>query len=78
MAAFYALRLYQRTMHNRKPEAVESREIGLRDGLAIGALVACVIALALSPQMVLSDTETAAGLVGQLEDPTTQSVAISE
>ena len=57
MAAFYALRLYQRTMHNRKPEAVESREIGLRDGVAIGALVACVIALALSPQIVLSDTE---------------------
>ena len=59
MAAFYALRLYQRTMHNRKPEPVESREIGLRDGLAIGALVACVLALALSPQIVLSDTDSA-------------------
>jgi NADH-quinone oxidoreductase subunit M len=60
MAAFYALRLYQRTMHNRKAERVESREIGLPDGLVIGALVACVIALALSPQIVLSDTERAA------------------
>ena len=27
LAAFYALRLYQRTMHNRLPEGVESREI---------------------------------------------------
>jgi NADH-quinone oxidoreductase subunit M len=60
MAAFYSLRLYQRTMHNRKPEAIESREIGVRDGIAIGALVACVIALALSPQIVLSDTDVAA------------------
>ncbi len=32
MSAYYALRLYQRTMHNRLPEGVESREIGLRDG----------------------------------------------
>ena len=31
LAAFYALRLYQRTMHNRLPEGVESREISLRD-----------------------------------------------
>ena len=27
MAAYYALRLYQRTMHNRLPEGIESREI---------------------------------------------------
>ena len=32
MAAYYALRLYQRTMHNRMPEGVASREISLRDG----------------------------------------------
>ncbi len=29
MSAYYALRLYQRTMHNRKPDDVPSREIGL-------------------------------------------------
>ena len=29
LAAFYAIRLYQRTMHNRLPEGVESREISL-------------------------------------------------
>ena len=27
-AAFYAIRLFQRTMHNRKPDGIESREIG--------------------------------------------------
>ena len=37
MSAYYALRLYQRTMHNRKPEGVASREIGLRDGARPGA-----------------------------------------
>ena len=31
-AAFYALRLYQRTMHNRLAEGADSREISLRDG----------------------------------------------
>ena len=47
MAAYYALRLYQHAMHNRKPEGIESREIGFREGAVIGALVACIVALAL-------------------------------
>ena len=37
LAAFYALRLYQRTMHNRLPEGVESREITLARGRRAGA-----------------------------------------
>jgi NADH-quinone oxidoreductase subunit M len=53
LAAFYALRLYQRTMHNRAPEGVESREIGWRDGLVLAPLVACIVALALYPQFIL-------------------------
>ena len=42
MSAYYALRLYQRTMHNRRTAgaAVGSREIGLRDGLVLVPLVA--------------------------------------
>ena len=40
MAAYYALRLYQRTMHNRLPEGTASREISLRDGLVLVPLVA--------------------------------------
>ena len=57
LAAFYALRLYQRTMHNRLPEGVESREISLRDGLVLAPLVACIVALALWPGLILERGE---------------------
>jgi len=57
MAAFYALRLYQRTMHNRKAGGVASREIGLRDGLVLAPLVLCIVALALYPQLILHRTD---------------------
>ena len=40
LAAFYMIRLYQRSMHNRLPEGVESREIGLRDAAVLTPLVA--------------------------------------
>ncbi len=58
MSAYYALRLYQRTMHNRKPEGIASREIGLRDGLVLVPLVLCIIGLALYPQLILKRTDT--------------------
>ena len=58
MSAYYALRLYQRTMHNRKPEGVASREIGLRDGLVLVPLVLCILGLALYPQLILKRTDT--------------------
>ena len=57
MSAYYALRLYQRTMHNRKPDGIESREIGWRDGLVLAPLVACIVALALYPQLILERTD---------------------
>jgi NADH-quinone oxidoreductase subunit M len=53
LAAYYALRLYQQAMHNRKPDDVESREIGWREGAIIGGLVACIVALAVYPQLIL-------------------------
>lgn len=56
MSAYYALRLYQGTMHNRQPEGLLSREIGLRDGLVLAPLVLCILALALYPQLVLERT----------------------
>ena len=56
MAAYYALRLYQQTMHNRQPEGLLSREIGLRDGLVLAPLVLCILALALYPQLILERT----------------------
>ena len=53
LAAFYAIRLFQRTMHDRKPEGVESREIGVRDALVLSPLAACIVALALYPGLIL-------------------------
>jgi NADH-quinone oxidoreductase subunit M len=59
LAAFYALRMYQRSMHNRLPTGVESREISLRDGLVLAPLVAAIVALALYPGLVLERGEAA-------------------
>ena len=53
MAAYYALRLFQHAMHNRKPEGIESREIGWREGAVVAGLVACIVALALWPGLIL-------------------------
>ena len=57
-AAYYAIRLFQRTMQNRRTENSDSREIGLRDALVIGPLVACIVALALYPGFILGRTDT--------------------
>jgi NADH-quinone oxidoreductase subunit M len=53
MSAYYALRLYIGTMHNRGPDGVASREISLRDGIILAPLVLCILALALYPQLIL-------------------------
>ena len=53
MAAYYALRLFQHAMHNRKADGIESREIGWREGAVVGGLVACIIAIALYPGLIL-------------------------
>jgi NADH-quinone oxidoreductase subunit M len=57
LAAFYALRLYQRTMHNRLPAGHDSREISVRDGAVLAPLVACIVALALWPGLILERGE---------------------
>ncbi|HEX9967927.1 MAG TPA: NADH-quinone oxidoreductase subunit M [Solirubrobacterales bacterium] len=59
LAAFYALRLYQRTMHNRVPEGLVSREIGWRDAVVLVPLVACIVGLAFYPQLILERTDRA-------------------
>jgi NADH-quinone oxidoreductase subunit M len=59
MSAYYALRLYQRTMHNRQAEGVPSREIGWRDGVVLAPLVLCIVGLAFYPQLILHRTELA-------------------
>ena len=60
MSAYYALRLYQHAMHNRKPDGIESREVGLLDGAVIGGLVACIVALAFYPGLILHRADHAA------------------
>src|SRR5918996_536701 len=74
LAAFYALRLYQRTMHNRLPEGVESRELTLREGAVLAPLVACIVALALWPGLILErgEASVAESLAAVRTAPTTQ------
>jgi NADH-quinone oxidoreductase subunit M len=57
IAAFYALRLYQAAMHNRKTEGIDSREVGFGQGGVIAALTACIVALALWPGLILDRAE---------------------
>ena len=72
LAAYYALRLYQQAMHNRKPEEIESREVGLLNGGVIGGLVACIVALALWPGLILhrADDSVASQLSFTQQTPT--------
>ena len=72
MAAFYALRLYQRTMHNRLPAGGASRELELRDGLVLVPLVAVILFLALFPGEILERGEASiqdkVGAVAQADE----------
>jgi NADH-quinone oxidoreductase subunit M len=57
LASIYMIRVFQRTMHNRPGEAVESSEI---DGLHLAAvvpLVAVIVALGVYPNFVVHRTE---------------------
>ena len=77
LAAFYALRLYQRTMHNRRPDWVESREVGVREGGVLVALVLCIIGLALYPQLVLKRADrSATAAVAAVQDPPPPDLAL--
>src|SRR5918995_476469 len=57
LAAYYALRLYQAGMNNRKPGGLRSHEVGWGRGGVIGALTACIVALALWPGLILDRAE---------------------
>ncbi len=71
LAAFYSVRLYQRTMHNRKPGALASREISLREGVVLVPLVLCIIALALWPGLILERGEASVDAALAPEEATT-------
>jgi hypothetical protein len=58
-AAYYAIRLFQRTMHNPLAETADSREISLRDATVLVPLVACIVALALYPGLILHRSDAA-------------------
>jgi NADH-quinone oxidoreductase subunit M len=57
LAAVYAIRLYQRSMHNPLGPGVESREMTFAEGAVWVPIVAVIVALAVYPQLVLSRTE---------------------
>ncbi len=57
MSAYYALRLYQRTMHNSKRDSLVSREIDWKDGVVLVPLVLCIVGLALYPQLILKRSD---------------------
>jgi NADH-quinone oxidoreductase subunit M len=58
LAGYYAIRLFQRTMHNRLPEGRESREISFRDAAVLVPLAACIVALALYPGLILGRADS--------------------
>ena len=63
LAAYYALRMYQRTMHDPLPPGSDSREISLRDGLIVVPMVLVLVVLAFAPQIVLGETGEAVATV---------------
>jgi NADH-quinone oxidoreductase subunit M len=69
LSAYYALRLYQHAMHNRKPDGIESREVGPLRGAILAGLIACILGLALWPGLVLHRADDSVS--GQL-NPTPQ------
>ncbi len=62
-AAFYALRMYQQTLHNPLPDGADSREISLRDGLMIVPMVLVTVVLAFCPQLIIHGSEPAVDTV---------------
>ena len=59
MASVYMLRMFIRTMHNRTGPDVESRDIGVRDGLVLVPALLVVIFFAIYPQFALRRSEPA-------------------
>ncbi len=57
LASVYALRLFIRAMHNRVGRGVDSREIGVRDGVVLVPLLAVIVFMALYPQLALHRSE---------------------
>jgi NADH-quinone oxidoreductase subunit M len=79
-AAAYALRLYIRSMHNRRSPTAVSREIALTDGVVIVPVILVILVLAFYPQFGLKRSEPTvrtalAATQAQLHSQTTRTVA---
>jgi NADH-quinone oxidoreductase subunit M len=59
LAAFYVIRLFQRSMHNRVAAGVESRDLSRGELAVLAPLTAVIVALGVYPQFVLGATEPA-------------------
>jgi len=57
MASVYALRVFIRTMHNRTGPRSQSREISVREGLALVPFLLAIALFAVYPQLQLSRSE---------------------
>src|SRR4051795_4469459 len=57
LAAYYAIRLFQGTMHHRATVNADSREIGVRDAVVVAPLVACILGLALYPGLIVEKSD---------------------
>ena len=57
MASVYALRVFIRTMHNRTGTRVQSREISVREGLALVPFLLAIALFAVYPQIQLGRSE---------------------
>jgi NADH-quinone oxidoreductase subunit M len=57
LSAVYAIRLFQRSMHNPLGANAHSREMTFVDGLAIVPVVAVIVVLALYPQLILKRSD---------------------
>jgi NADH-quinone oxidoreductase subunit M len=57
MASVYALRVFIRTMHNRTGPRVQSREISVREGLALVPFLLAIALFAVYPQIQLGRSE---------------------
>ncbi len=60
MSAYYALRLYQRTMHNRSPTGSPRARSPSATAIVLAPLVLCIIGLALYPQLILQRSNASA------------------
>jgi NADH-quinone oxidoreductase subunit M len=58
LASVYALRLFIRAMHNRVGKDVQSRDIGLSDGVVLVPVIAVILFMALYPQLALHRSES--------------------